>query len=86
MMRLSPSANQRFIGFQPNAMKFPNNPSYLSSIEHIESEIAKICSPVLPMWSASTGACGVKLIGSKMLMIEEPSWQSAGNRQWWAGR
>jgi len=29
---------------------------YLAPIEYIEKELAKIYSPVLPMWSASTGA------------------------------
>ncbi len=28
---------------------------YLTPIEYIEKELAKIRSPVLPMWSASTG-------------------------------
>jgi transposase InsO family protein len=28
---------------------------YLTPIEYIERELAKVCSPVLPMWSASTG-------------------------------
>ena len=27
---------------------------YLAPIEYIERELAKICSPVLPLWSAST--------------------------------
>jgi len=27
---------------------------YLTSVEYIEKELAKIHSPVLPMWSAST--------------------------------
>jgi len=38
---------------------------YLAPVEYIERELAKIRSPVLPMWSASTGYClwfGKKLI------------------------
>jgi len=27
--------------------------AYLALVEYIEKELAKICSPVLPMWSAS---------------------------------
>jgi len=31
--------------------------AYLTPIRYIEKELAKICNPVLPMWSASTRAC-----------------------------
>jgi len=63
IIRLSPVANHRFIGFQLNAMKFPKNLrrlryvslGYLSPIECIEKEVAKKCSLVLPYGQPAHG-------------------------------
>ena len=39
---------------KPASFLLHQSPGYLAPMEYIEKQLAKIHSPVLPMWSAST--------------------------------
>ena len=46
--------SQRLIEYNPNLHQ---SLAYLAPVDYIEKELAKIRSPVLPMWSATTHSC-----------------------------